>query len=236
MTKAPRFQQIKTHIQNKIDSREWPVGTRIPTEAELCEQFSVSRMTVNKAVRDLVNQGLLERTPRLGTFVCQSKAESPLMDIRNIADEIKERGHHHHSEVVLQKSIIAPEDVAMRLGVMLGSAVFKTEIVHYEEDKAIQVEVRWVNPDFARHYLSQDFNEITPHQYLMQNCPLSTIEHTVEAILPPPNIARLLDISPTKPCLLLHRRTWSGQQLISSALLYHPGDRYKLSARVNVSS
>lgn len=64
------------------------VGSQIPTEAELCKQFSVSRMTVNKAIRDLVNERKLERTPRLGTFVCQPKAESPLMDIRNIADEI----------------------------------------------------------------------------------------------------------------------------------------------------
>ncbi|RXJ71662.1 histidine utilization repressor [Veronia nyctiphanis] len=234
MSNTPRFQQIKTYIQKKIDAKEWPVGSRIPTEAELCELFSVSRMTVNKAVRDLVNQGRLERTPRLGTFVCQSKAESPLMDIRNIADEIQERGHKHHSEVVLQKQIIAPDDVSMRLGMMLGSEVFKTEIVHYEDDNAIQVEVRWVNPDCARQYLEQDFNHITPHQYLMEACPLSTIEHTVEAILPPDNIARLLNITPKTPCLLLHRRTWSGQQLISSALLYHPGDRYKLSARMNV--
>lgn len=231
MTKAPRFQQIKTHIEEMISNRTWSVGTQIPTEAELCEQFSVSRMTVNKAIRDLVNEGKLERTPRLGTFVCQPKAESPLMDIRNIADEIVARGQHYHSNVVSLGQISAPEEVAMRLGIMLGSKVFKSEIVHFADGIPVQLEVRWVNPAFAPDYLKQDFSKMTPNQYLVSNCPLNTIEHTVEAILPPDNIAALLEMQSQQPCLLLHRRTWSQNQLISAALLYHPGDRYKLSAR-----
>ncbi|WP_407330321.1 histidine utilization repressor [Enterovibrio sp. 27052020O] len=231
MAKSPRFKQIQAYLQKKIDSREWPVGTRIPTEAELCEQFSVSRMTVNKAVRDLVNEGWLERTPRLGTFVCQKKAESPLMDIRNIADEIRERGQRYHSEIISLQAINSPEDVAMRLGMMLGTEVFKSEIVHFADEVPVQMEIRWVNPVHAPDYLKQDFSTITPNQYLVTRCPLSTIEHTVEAILPPANVASLLKMQSDQPCLLLHRRTWSSSQLISAALLYHPGDRYKLSAR-----
>ncbi|MEZ8142409.1 histidine utilization repressor [Enterovibrio norvegicus FF-33] len=231
MTATPRFKQIQEYLQKKIESREWTVGTRVPTEAELCEQFSVSRMTVNKAVRDLVNEGWLERTPRLGTFVCQKKAESPLMDIRNIADEVQERGQRYHSEIVSLQSISSPEDVAMRLGMMLGSEVYKSEIVHFADDMPIQLEIRWVNPAHAPDYLKQNFSTITPNQYLVSQCPLSTIEHTVEAILPPPHVALHLSMDSRHPCLLLHRRTWSEGQLISAALLYHPGDRYKLSAR-----
>ncbi|USH03953.1 histidine utilization repressor [Grimontia kaedaensis] len=234
MPKSPRFQQIKDFLIEKIESQEWPVGAKVPTEAELCEQFSVSRMTVNKAVRDLVNEGWLERTPRLGTFVCQRKAESPLMDIRNIAEEISGRGQAHHSEIISLRKIRAPEDVAMRLGIMLGSDVFKSEIVHFADEVPIQVELRWVNPAFAPDYLKQDFSAITPNQYLVSNCPLGTIEHTVEAILPPVHIAKLLQIETTQPCLLLHRRTWSENQLVSAALLYHPGNRYKLSARAEL--
>ncbi|MBE1274483.1 histidine utilization repressor [Enterovibrio baiacu] len=234
MTKSPRFMQIKTYLLDKIESKAWPVGRRIPTEAELCEQFSVSRMTVNKAVRDLVNDGLLERTPRLGTFVCQRKAESPLMDIRNIADEIKERGQVYHSEVLSLKAIKAPEDVAMRLGIMLGGDVYKSDIIHFADNTPLQLEVRWVNPNYAPDYLAQDFTDKTPNQYLVDNCPLSAIEHTVEAIMPNEVIAQQLQISVDQPCLLLHRRTWSGDQLISAALLYHPANRYKLSARTSL--
>ncbi len=234
MTKAPRFLQIKTYIEEQISNHTWAVGSQIPTEAELCKQFSVSRMTVNKAIRDLVNERKLERTPRLGTFVCQPKAESPLMDIRNIADEIIARGQNYNNQIISLCEISAPEDVAMRLGILLGSTVYKSEIVHFADGIPVQLEVRWVNPAFAPDYLRQDFSKITPNQYLVSNCPLNTIEHTVEAIMPTESIARLLQMTVKQPCLLLHRRTWSNNQLISAALLYHPGDRYKLSARADL--
>lgn len=233
MSRSPRFEQIKNHIVEKIESGTWPVGTQIPTEAELCKSFSVSRMTVSKALRDLVSAGLLERTPRLGTFVCQKKAESPLMDIRNIADEIEERGQTYHNEIINLKAILSSEDVSMRLGLMLGSQVYMSEIVHYADNLPIQLEHRWVNPNFAPDYLEQDFSQVTPNEYLVEICPLGVIEHTVEAILPPLNIARLLEMGTQEPCLLLHRRTWSQNKLVSAALLYHPGSRYKLSAKVN---
>ena len=70
MNQSPLYLQIKQYISDKIESAQWPVGHRIPTELELTEQFKVSRMTVNKAVRDLVAEGRLQRKPRLGTFVC----------------------------------------------------------------------------------------------------------------------------------------------------------------------
>ncbi|WP_025739602.1 histidine utilization repressor [Salinivibrio socompensis] len=233
MASAPRYQQIKNFIQENIEARVWPVGTRIPTEYELCDQFNVSRMTVNKAVRDLVAEGLLERTPRLGTFVSEPKAESPLMDIRNIADEVNARGQSYHSDIHTLKRISAPADVAMRLGVMVGTSVFYSEIVHYGDAIPLQLEQRWINPVLAPDYLAQDFNQTTPNEYLSTVCPVNTIEHTVEAIQATPAIQQVLAMRSDEPCLLLHRRTWSQQTLVSAALLYHPGSRYKLTSRTD---
>lgn len=231
---APLYIQIKKYISDKIDSGQWPVGHRITTELELTEQFDVSRMTVNKAIRDLVAEGKLQRTPRLGTFVCapEEKAESPLLDIRNIAEEVQQRGKQYRSQVVKHQLIYADENVATKLGVMLGTQVFYSEIIHFADSLPLQLEVRWVNPDYAPDYLNQDFTHITPNQYLSENCPLSAIEHTVEAIVAETAIRHTLKMSDSEPCLLLNRRTWSGDKLISSALLYHPGSKYKLSSKI----
>ncbi|MBD1556615.1 histidine utilization repressor [Vibrio sp. S9_S30] len=236
MSSAPLYIQIKRYIQEKIDSGVWPVGQRIATELELTEQFEVSRMTVNKAIRDLVSEGKLKRTPRLGTFVCaiEEKAESPLLDIRNIAEEVSSRGKQYHSQVLTQKALKADDTTAIKLGVMLGSHVFYTEIIHFEDKTPIQLEVRWVNAAYAPHYLQQDFSTITPNQYLSDNCPLSAIEHTVEAIHPETTIRDALELKNYEPCLLLNRRTWSGDKLVSSAQLYHPGTRYKLSSKIDI--
>ena len=130
MSNSPLYLQIKQYIAEQIDQGYWPVGHRITTELELTKQFNVSRMTVNKAIRDLVSEGRLVRRPRLGTFVCapDDKAESPLLDIRNIA-EIEQRGKAYSSKVVKQVALMADDAVA-RLGVMLGSSVFYSEIIH----------------------------------------------------------------------------------------------------------
>lgn len=234
MSQSPLYLQIKQYITDKIESGHWPVGHRISTELELTEQFKVSRMTVNKAIRDLVAEGKLQRRPRLGTFVCapDDKAESPLLDIQNIAEEVKLRGRTYSSKVIKQASMSADETVAIKLGVMLNSPIFYSEIIHFEDNSPIQYELRWVNSIYAPDYLEQDFTQITPNQYLSENCPLSAIEHTVEAIVADDDVRTALRLGANEPCLLLNRRTWSQDKLVSSALLYHPGTRYKLSSKI----
>ncbi len=234
MTQSPRYLQIKMYLNDKIQTRTWPVGFKIPAEVELANEFSVSRMTANKAIKELVSEGLLKRTPRLGTFVCHKKAESPLMEIRNIATEVRQRGHHYRCKIIKIETILARDDTALHIGVHSDSNIYFTQIVHYENDSPIQVEERWVNPIFAPSYIEQDFTKQTPNEYLVQACPLSDIEHTVEAIIPPSHIIELLGMNDTTPCLLLNRRTWSKDNLISIALLYHPGDKYKLTSRTKV--
>lgn len=236
MSQEPLYIQIKQYIEDRIDQGVWAVGERISTEMELTAQFAVSRMTVNKAIRDLVGEGKLERRPRLGTFVTRpvEKAQSPLLDTRNIAQEVASRGKHYSSEVVRHEAIKADQHIATKLGVMLGSAVYYSEILHKENDVPIQLECRWVNAKYAPNYHQQDFTQITPNEYLTANCPMTAVEHTVEAITCNEQTGRLLDMTPNEPCLLLHRRTWSEDRLISSALLYHPGNRYQLSSKVEL--
>ncbi len=88
-----------------------------PQSLELTEQFNVSRMTVNKAIRDLVSEGKLIRKPRLGTlFVSRRKSAISLLDINNIAQQIKDRGQTYTSQVIKHDSIKADESTATRLG------------------------------------------------------------------------------------------------------------------------
>lgn len=234
MSQSPLYLQIKHFIEQQISSGHWPVGHQITTELELTKQFNVSRMTVNKAIRDLVAEGKLQRRPRLGTFVCapDEKAESPLLDIRNIAEEVAQRGKAYSSKVIKQVELLADGVIATKLGVMLDTKVFYSEIIHFEDNSPIQYELRWVNEAYAPDYLSQDFTTLTPNQYLSQHCPLSAIEHTVEAIVADDKVRSALKLAANEPCLLLNRRTWSQDKLVSTALLYHPGTRYKLSSKV----
>lgn len=228
MSNKPRYQQIKSYILDGIKQQAFPPGGKIPTEIQLAEQFEVSRMTVNKAIRDLVQENMLVRYPGIGTFVSDTKAESPLADIRNIADEVRQRGHEYSCQIEQLSETSADDSIAMQMGVPVGTRVYHSIIVHLEERLPIQLENRYVIASLVPGYLEQDYTRATPNEFLSKVCPISSIEHIVEAVLPGEKAQALLDIDANTPCILVNRRTWSDGRLISFASLTHPGPRYKL--------
>ncbi len=236
MSSQPRYQQIKSFILNGIKQQTYRPGSKIPTESQLAEQFAVSRMTVNKAIRDLVQDNMLVRHPGLGTFVSDSKAESPLADIKNIADEVRQRGHKYGNRLISLKQTAASEMIAMQMGIPVGTPVYRSVIVHLENDLPIQLENRYVIATAVPGYLEQDFSEHTPNEFLMKTCPISSIEHIVEAVLPSEKVQEMLEIDANTPCIQVNRRTWSDGRLISFATLTHPGTRYKLRSITHVGS
>ena len=230
----PRFQVIKDSITQAIRERTYLPDDQIPTEYELAEKFQVSRMTANRAVRELVADGLLVRHPGLGTFVTPLKVESPLLEIRNIADEICERRNIYSNERYELKRIAADKNLAGLLGVSSGDPLFYSLMVHKENGFPLQMAERYVNATLVPDYIKQDFSQKTPSEYLSELFPLSEIEHIVEAIMPSQQEQDLLDISADMPCLLVNRRTWSMNNLISYARLVHPGNLYRLSSRSKI--
>ncbi|MGL6072049.1 histidine utilization repressor [Craterilacuibacter sp.] len=232
--RKPQYLRIRDFILDGIREHRLLPGTRILPEVELAQQFGVSRMTVNKAVRDLAEAGVLVRHAGDGTYVAERKAESPLLGVSNIADEITSRGHEYRADVHFVRQESASDEVALRLGLKTGAPVFHSLIVHFEGDTPLQIEDRYLNPRWAADYLAQDFHTQTPGAYLMRTCPLSDVEHTVEAVLPEAEEQRLLHIPAGSPCLRVLRRTWSGKHLVSYARLLHPGKNYKLRSQTRV--
>ena len=225
---TPRYKAIEAFLLERIHSGAYPVNHQIPAEEQLARDFGVSRMTANKAIRDLVQKGYLQRQAGLGTFVTDRKAESSLHDVLNIATEVRGRGHVYSNDVIRCEALAADDEVALRLGMRLGAEVFHSILVHREDGVPIQLEDRFVNPRWVPDYLQHDFSLQTPNEVLVSSCPISDVEHVVEAVLVGAQVAQWLAIEPSAPCLSVIRRTWSDEHLISYARLTHPGDRYKL--------
>ncbi len=227
----PLYQQVKDSILELISAGQLRPGTRIPSEHEIVAAQGVSRMTVNRALRELTDAGILVRVQGVGTFVAGRKPQSALVEIKSIADEIAARGGRHEAEIRALRAEAAPRPLAELLGVHEGARVFHSVVVHCENGVPIQLEDRYVNPAVAPDYLSQDFTRVTPSEYLLSIAALSEIEHVIEAMHPDKMLCRLLKIDAGEPCLVLRRRTWSGAHVATLARFIHPGSRYRLGSR-----
>jgi GntR family histidine utilization transcriptional repressor len=225
------YQQVKDYIARKIANGALKPGDRVPSEQELVLEFGIARMTVNRALRELAEQGKIVRVAGVGSFVAEDKPKSTLLQIANIADEIRARGHDHRCQLVSLARVAAPMDVATALALHTGESVYALTCVHFEDDVSVQLEDRYVNPKMAPDFIKQDFSTQQPSEYLVKHVPFDEIEHVVDAILPTPEQARLLQMPASQPCLMLTRRTWSAGTPVTLVRCLHPGQRYRLGSR-----
>jgi GntR family histidine utilization transcriptional repressor len=227
----PAYEQVKAWIRHHIASGAWKPRDPVPSESTLMEQFGVSRMTANRALRELAAEGLVTRVQGSGTRVAELHRISSRLVIRDIHEEVAERGHVHTARVLLAAQEKAGAEIAQTLGLRKGARVFHTVLVHLENDLAIQYEDRYVNPAAAPDYLDTDFTLSSPTLHLLQHAPLTEASYCIEACLPSAEEAKQLGIKRGDPCLVMQRRTVSGANVASVARLVYPGSRYSIAGQ-----
>ena len=227
--RKPRYQQLKDLIIEQISSGELGPFDRVPSENELVERMSVSRMTANRALRELTDEGYVERIAGRGTFVSDFRSRSQMLEVHNIADEIAQRGHRHTCEVLRNSRQHARGEIAKALDVEQGTDVFHLLLVHFENGRPIQVEDRHILAEFAPGCADHDFSVVTPGAYLTSIAPLQEAEQVVRARLPNAAVRRHLQMRENEPCLVVMRRTWAHGRPVTFARLHHPGSRYELT-------
>jgi GntR family transcriptional regulator, histidine utilization repressor len=223
------YTRVKHYLKAGLARGRWRPGALMPSEADLVARFKLSRMTVNRALRELRDEGLVERVQGVGTFAAQLHRVSSTLQLRDLHSEIVARGHRHHAEVVVRRREKAAPEVAAQLELQPGAPVFHTLLVHHEDGVAIQCEDRYVNPASAPGYLDVDFTRTTPTHYLLDVAPLWEAQYAIEAACATAEEARLLGIRRAEPCLILTRRTVSRGVPVTVARLVHPGTRYQLA-------
>ena len=225
----PRYAKIKNYILEALATGKLRPGDKVPSEHELVDMFDVSRMTVNRALRDLKSDGVLIGVAGVGSFIAEPKPQGQLITVRNIAEEVRARGHEYSADVIRNAREKATRRTATQLGVAPGTALFHSTIVHREAGAPIQLEDRLVLAAAAPDYGSIDFATTTPNEYLTRVAPLERVVHTVRAVMPDARTRELLAMADDEPCLLVARQTWSRSRIVSYAQLLHPGSRFEFS-------
>lgn len=227
----PLYQQVKNRILERIDDGRWKAGTKIPSENQLVRELGVSRMTVNRALRELAQESRVQRVAGVGSFVSEPPRHASLIELRNIADEVRAQGSHHKARLIRQEIETLDGRLAERMERPAGSSIARIILTHYSDELPIQLEDRWIDPHWVPDFLVMNFIDVTPSEHLLNSIRPQEMEHIVQAILPDPATCDLLAITSEEPCLRLERRTWNQGRVVTYAVLTYPSSRYDLGAR-----
>lgn len=228
---APLYEKVKQYVLEKIESGEWTSANRLPGEPELARQLGISRMTINRALRELAGDQIVDRIPGVGTFVATEKPAAAIIEIHNIADLIRSRGQSYSSDVVELSKVAAPRDIRLGHPSRPNSRLYHARIVHRANGVALQLEDRYVSPEFAPDFLDQDFTRTSTTAYLYSIAPPTEANHVIEALMPDAATQKLLEMPAGEPVLVVSRQTWVGEKATTFMRLYHPGSRHRLISR-----
>lgn len=126
----PLYAQLKDILKNKIHTGEYKENTKIPTEPELTESYGVSRITVRRAVKELVEEGYLVKKQGKGTFVSRHKVFRKIEYVAGFSDSCKANGFTPTSILLERKKLPASEDLSSKLQVDLG-----TELIYIQRKR-----------------------------------------------------------------------------------------------------
>lgn len=225
------YEKIKKTVIKDIESGALKPDDKIASETQFARIFNTSRMTANRALKELTEEGRIIRVQGVGSFVARPKPDAALLEIKSIAKEISDWGGLHSSKILLLKKERLTKSIAEKMNLKKGDPIFHSVIVHSDRETPVQYSERYINPGVAPLYLTQDFQKITPSEYLLEIAPVQEAEHIIEAVTCSRKIQNQLKITPEEPCLSLKRRTWSFDMVATYSIIISPGSRYKLMGK-----
>jgi GntR family transcriptional regulator len=239
MTEAryqPAYRQIEQALRERI--ARMPPGERLPSDAELCAQFGVSRMTARNAMERLAVDGLIRREPGRGSFVAQPPAHRRTNRLMTFTQEMRRAGRAPSSRVLVR--VIRPSSTAEAadLGIPPRQPVVHLRRLRLADDQPIALESAVLVGDCARAVMTADLARGSLHETLARSgFVLRRGSGTITAAMAGHEDARLFDIRVGSP-LLVERRIIEDEhgRRIEATESRYPADRYGLEVRFDVES
>lgn len=230
MSTRGSYRNVKQHVLGQIHSGVWRPGALIPKEQELADTFGCARMTVHRALRELAEEGVVERRRRLGTRVALQTERSAFIEIPRVDQEIEATGASYRYARIARRVARPNATSAAHLNMPTDQKALRVECLHYANDVPFQLEERWINLAVVPEAGGESFLERSPNAWLLEHRPWSDVEHVISAVGATARAARHLEIKAGDPLLVVERRTWSDEQVITSARMLHPGRFYRIRA------
>ncbi|WP_344129543.1 GntR family transcriptional regulator [Saccharopolyspora halophila] len=214
----PAYLRIRSELEERIHSGALPPGTRLPTEAQLCEQYSVGRATAQRVLSELAQAGLVERHRRRGTFVAEGARQENLLRLAHPTLHGPEiPGRHAVDSAAVIPAVDA--DVGMP-GIDPDTPVNQLRRLKFDSSgDPIAVELTAVPFNLAPRLLDEDLERLTVHDYFARNdVPAAKSRVYIDPVTLDADTARRLDLAEGRAVIRLRRLTWLADGGLAEAM------------------
>jgi len=229
---VPKYYELRQWLRQHIDGL--PPGTPVPPERTLSDRFNISRTTVRQALHDLAVEGRIVRMQGRGTFVATPKVTQNLQ-LTSYTQDMRAQGLRPGSHLIDVAVTDAEADVASNLGLPEGAPVTRVERVRFANGEPMAVETVYLSqerfPDIGS-LLGEDTSLYSVLEGRYGVVPAQG-EETIETVLAPPAVSRLLGTDATTPMLMLTRTSRDADAVpVEYVRSLYRGDRFRLTTRL----
>ena len=216
------WQSVRSEVLDRIRSGEWAPGELIPTEQELAVELGCARATVNRALRELAESGIVERRRKVGTRVATTPSRRTTLEMSVIRQEIESSGAEYGYSLTQCETITPPAHVARQLQVGTDVHVMVAKSQYLADGQPHCCEVVWLNLAALPRVTPEDFAMAPPHEWLARHVALTHGRFTILAEGASGDCARNLHVSAGTPVLTIERTNWSDTVPVSFARQFYP--------------
>jgi len=220
------FRAIQTEVLRRITDGPWGPGTLLPSETDLARDFACSRATINRALREIADLGLIDRRRKSGTRVRMAPVRQARFEIPLVRAEIESLGAAYRYALLSREITPAPDALRAQLNLEPGAQVLHLICLHQADGAPYQLENRWINLAALPQAGDQDFTRQSPNEWLVATVPFSEVEISFLATAATELEVTHLNHRPGDPVFLVKRTTWwQGAAITHTALSHRPGHR-----------
>jgi GntR family transcriptional regulator len=235
MTEVPLYGKVEEVLASEISRGEMHPGDRLPSEDELLTRFAVSRITVRRAIQNLIQRGIVEIQRGRGTFVLAPKISQELTKLTGFVEDMETHGRTASARVVSQGTVVASARVARKLAISKGTRVMRIERVRLADAVPMSFDETYLPLDIGRKIVRNDLRVVPIFTLLEEKygIPLTEAEYSLEAAAASAEVAKALEVAEGTPIFRIERTSFTMDgKPIDYEMLSYRGDLIQFVTRL----
>ena len=199
---------VRDEIHKAILAGRYGPGDRLPRDADIADALNGARSTVQRAMQDLSDSGLVERRRKGGTRVRAEPVTRATLDIPITRREVEQKGGRYGYQLIRRSQLRSPRAVMATFELSEPQQMFRVEALHLSDGAPYILEDRWISLTTVPEIHDVDLTQNSANEWLVLHCPYTRCDVRFYAISADPEIADLLQTETGTALLVIERTTW----------------------------